>query len=433
MLKTIVHPEVLSGSQINITSIPFPPVNDKIRSLIIISKTTGGEGTPAVPVPTVSTPSGFKLISCGKNILAMPDNVALTTYTNGGVTRSIKIENQVITINGNMAGATSYTLALIFTSAGYLITNSHLTTPTLTGGILMRAGTTYKFSRTVVSGTKSDTSYPYVVLYHADETTEGYFYDSNASKTYTPTANVVAIKIGSAAVNYVNYAVKYQLELGSTATAYTAFNGVIYPYLIEDTQETPVSHEGNDLPDGTADSYDRDNFLFTQLSEKVILDGVTQEWTLGTVDANYTTFTTPLLTGGISLRCSHFKTIVTDNNLISCDGTTLTVQINTTILPTQTVEGFNTWLAANNVTVLYELAIPLTFPIKPYNADTFAYNQIPMSVQYINNIYTDAAIAPTIQCEIRKLGNRAIASYTTLDSDGEIILDENDEQILTEV
>ena len=69
----------------------------------------------------------------------------------------------------------------------------------------------------------------------------------------------------------------------------------------------------------------------------------------------YTTFTTPFETDSNSLRCSHFQTVLTDNNLISCDGATLTLQINTTILPTQTVQALNTWLGLNNVTVQYKL------------------------------------------------------------------------------
>ena len=96
---------------------------------------------------------------------------------------------------------------------------------------------------------------------------------------------------------------------------------------------------------------------------------------------------------------------------------------NDNLTVSQKLELFKTWLASNNITMQYPLATPLTYQIKQYgetyNGVVWNKNEPPSSLQYYTNIYNTAGLE--MQCEIRKLGNRAMAYYDLATSSGEVL------------
>jgi len=409
MNKTQTFIDVESGSFISLPKdgTDKPPVNADINNNVDTLHSTGGEGTPDNSIPLVNVSSWNKTV-CGKNLFN------INTLTNKYNVNTTITDND-ITVTATSIGTFRRVQSTNFTlPAGtyYLHRDFEIISGTGIGGtgrtILYEAGTTNSIRNNNGSFTLLNTTEVYLALY----------------------LNTASALVDLLSVRFYNI----QIERSSSYTGWKKYTGKSYPYRyrLEDTDGN--LHYGGDLPDGTADTYNRETGEFVERKGVKVLGGVTETWTLGDVETGYTTFTTPLETGSNSLRCSHFPTVLTDNNLISCDGTTLTLQINTTVLPTQTVQALNTWLGNNPVTVQYALAEPVTYTIKQYGETyggvVWEYNEKPKSIQYHTNIFTDKNI--DIQCEVRKLGNRKMGEFYWVTENGDKITTEDGDYIMLE-
>jgi hypothetical protein len=404
-LKKQTHIDVESGSSINLPGAGYyPPVNDKIKGFKVFGKTTGGEGTPAVPVPLIETPYGFNIFSGGASIF----NATNILY-NWQCTVTEK------TVSSFKLTKTETTLAYGLFTLGNLPQNT--TVGLSFNNADMNVGQVRAYQQTATGSQLSPTIYGTLIF---NETTSNITSYKKIFNTGTGAYSNILILVYS----------ETTAPAGTTTTVtnISAHIGTKYPIRLEDTDG--VLHSGNSLPDGTADSYDRDNALFTQRVKVNTFPNGTG-WAYTTYSPDTTVALVfyndtanawgSALGNSVNLRCTIGKA--------SLSYTAKSVVINKRINDTQIVftvlktdlgvVGGETQaqldiLAQNWITahcpfiIMYQLATPLTFPIKPYNVSTFAYNQIPMSVQYTNNIFTDAVTQPTLQCEIRKLGNRAI-------------------------
>jgi hypothetical protein len=419
--------DVESGSFISLPKdeTDKPPVNADINNNIDTFHSTGGEGTPDMPIDIVNIAEYNKMVT-GQNLFdKLQTDIVYSTHS------------LMQTANGIRITATSQT--------NYLYANDNYK-------YFLIAGETYtfkcKWQNSAVRGGKT-----YFVINRSGKSDfvfgDTYWTNTNEKTTLR---NITPTESGYYRIEFYaynrhttqdamlenDYCDFWDIQLlkgeytAETMPPYTPYTGNNYPYRLEDTDGN--LHYGGDLPDGTADSVNWETGEFVEIKGVKVLDGVTETWTLGDVETGYTTFTTPLETDSNSLRCSHFPTVLTDNNLISCDGTTLTLQINTTVLPTQTVQALNIWLGLNNVTVQYKLETPVTYQIKQYG-ETYGgvvwnKNQKPKSIQYHTNIFTDKNI--TMQCEVRKLGNRKMGEFYWVTENGDYIVTDDNDYIMLE-
>ena len=208
-----------------------------------------------------------------------------------------------------------------------------------------------------------------------------------------------------------NLLVQFQLEEGSTATAYEPYSGTDYPL--------PTLEPLMSLPNGVCDEYDAVTGVETRRIGKMVLDG-TENWNILSGQCNETSsfFYLGFPMGGGIVDCTHLicRTIVSGSETYTYDGiygnavgSTLYIRLNHSHNIT-TAEGLKEWLAAQHaagtpVTVYYELAepvitqhdpatMPAIYPTTTVYADTgeidVAYNRD--SNKIINQL-TSAIIA----------------------------------------
>lgn len=171
-------------------------------------------------------------------------------------------------------------------------------------------------------------------------------------------------------VKMVNYttdlARQTQLEEGSTATAYEAYKEISIDLTAE-------ALDLKKLPNGAADEVNLQTGESTKKVGSVVFNGAAGEsWALS-MAGNTTGITTTFIldfpnmkpdASSISDRLS-YNTGTNVANGVEGLGTSRTlsrfiISISNTKLTTQDVAGFKAWLAANPVTVYYELATPVT-------------------------------------------------------------------------
>ena len=226
MNRTHTHIDVENGSFISLPKdgTDYPPVNADINNLITYGKTTGGEGTPAVPVPLVSD-SAFNLTSCGLNWF---DNIMIAGYY-WAYADGVKTSIATLSCSVNLIpvlGNTAFTLARDKMAD--------------LGGKSL-AVRYYDSNKAYLSG--------YIV------SSAG----TNILRFTTP-ANAYYIGINN---DTLDLTVKYMLVQGTYNLSqapfmpdYTVYTGNTYPYRLEDVNG--VLHEAGDLPDGTADTVNWD-------------------------------------------------------------------------------------------------------------------------------------------------------------------------------
>lgn len=434
MNRTHTHIDVESGSFISLPKdgTDFPPVNADINNLITYGKTTGGEGTPAVPIPLVNV-GEWNTTVCGENLFN-PTNGTVTAY---GLT--VTATDGTIVINGTVTAGLypwiKWTNGLALTAG----TPALATTPTWINGKSIPDGN-YSKLLTVVSGTT--TSVSQFVLQTLNSSFEG---TTIATNTAVTNATNLTGYLGGGGTVYNNYTIKIDLEKSVTApTIHTDYTGNTYPYRLEDVNG--VLHDNNSLPDGTRDSYDRDNNLFTQKVKVLTVSSGTGWWyysvndTFAALIYNDTNNAWGVATVTTNTLCN---IAVPGNYVVSSGRYTLAKRTTDTIINLYVLKselssldsaGAVAWInaqiaAKGNIVFMYELATPLTFQIKPYSAE-FPYNEKPKSIQYHTNIFNDAGLE--MQCEVRKLGNRAIGTFNWITESGDKIITENGDYILLE-
>lgn len=414
------NPEPASGTFWNIieSGTSKPPVNAPITDLKIDGNTTGGEGTPSVPVAFNDVASNFKIYVNGKNFfdknnIVSTNTAQLTLDDSGNVISGSGYKNEIISI----LCRTSTTYTVKKTGGTTLrIASSTIPANSLTGGSVMlnSAGGINTSPTSATITTASTAKYLVVQYYHGA-------YDT--------------------ALTAAQIRQTLQIELGSTATVYTPFRGATYPYRLEDLDGN--LHTLKSLPNGVKDTYDRDNNRIIKRVGIKIFNGTETGWiryhNSPAVDVYWIPIADTAL-GNQKSICTHFvnKNYIwglSDNFGFFSDHPTLTNKyFNVGADWLTTVDDWKSWLAAQYsagtpLTLMYELATPETIQIKPYNASTFAYNQRPQSVQTVTNLYTDSAVQPNVTGFVQKLGNRPYVESPFIDENGDFLVDEDGNNI----
>ena len=400
MNRTHTHIDVENGSFISLPKdgTDYPPVNADINNLITYGKTTGGEGTPDNPIPLVNV-SELDITSCGKNLF----NEA--TITSG---------KYIYHIDGSLGNS-----SISDVSDWIRVVPS---------------------AKIYVSGHANGTS-QFIGFYTANKAYITTTYSLNGEKAIPESCYFLRISFAKLDIGTL------QVELGSTPTPYTPYQGKTYPYLLEDTDG--VLHTLKSLPDGTRDEADLDGGESVDRVGSKIFDGSEAfakrdansgngyacfQWWIGDsffhFAANVGICDRFALTTTIGIKTQSCFRIT---NFLSSTYESI-IQFWVPESTASTASEFKTWLSNNNTKVLYKRATPLPYQIKKYGETyegvVWNYNQKPKSLQYHTNIFTDKNI--TMQCEVRKLGNRAMGEFYWVTENGDKIIAENGDYILLE-
>ena len=200
------HMEIDSGSQINLTPVPYPPVNDKIRNLIFPQ----GKSTQVVT-------------SRGKNLF---DSDRITEQTVNGVTISYNSTTKEITLNGTSSANNGFIYNLLelipVTAIVYKNKFWHV------------SGT---YSGDVIYVTLRENGSPLINgAFNAVNYTDGPVYSTTGT---AGTANQIWIQFGTDAV-FTNLKFKVSIEAGTTAM--TTFE----PYIVN--SPSPQYDSPNHIP-----------------------------------------------------------------------------------------------------------------------------------------------------------------------------------------
>lgn len=168
----------------------------------------------------------------------------------------------------------------------------------------------------------------------------------------------VTVRLGINNAEYTSHTfTKIQLEEGMASTEYETFKG---------KTEIVINQPLRSLPNGVCDTYENGKII--RRVGYVVLNG-SEEWT---VSSAYTTDDYLCAYGGVSnsklnsfyVYCDNFENhLYTDTSTGECvaaHGQTINIKISSERLTENTANGLNAWLASNPITVLYELATPVT-------------------------------------------------------------------------
>ena len=431
-----------------------PPVNADINGLQFFGKTTqDGEPTPDNPVDLVNIPPEFNLTVCGKNLF---DHRKPASFKTGNLVETVLPNGkQFSRVTGQTWIRARYVVGLVSDFIGKTITFAATASPAAgqrgridiaysssikadpVTGTVNAYGTVDTTQRLVV--TKSNIQpiegYPYLTV--AFWVSEGTPLPDNAITTYTD----------------------IQLNVGTDDT-YTPYTGNTYPYRLEDLDGN--LHELCSLPDGTRDEYDRDNGILIKPIVKLFASQATGKsiaqtdipsgWVdvLCRIGLTFRAYKYPdnfLWRSGYS---NMFKTEswvygpykmnirhrITD---IRIDLFIPKADIGITFGEDETEEyrtqKMNAWLNAHsNLYFLTALPEPQIIPIKQYgktyDGQVWDKNEKPKSIQYHTNIFTD--VGAEMQCEVRKLGNRAMGTFNWVTENGDKIITEDEDYIMLE-
>lgn len=394
-----------------------PPVNADVNGLQFFGKSTqDGEPSSENPVDPVNIPPEFNQTVCGKNLFNKETRTLsmwIARYGNMG-SSEISDTTDYIRVEPN----TNYFLS------------GH-------PNYISQEIAFYDINKTIITEL------------------EGIRVASDNGLKTTP-ANCYFIRFSMAKTDVATV----QFEKGSVATPYQPYQGSTYPYRLEDLDGT--LHELCSLPDGTRDEYDRDNGILikpivklfaSQASEKYIAQtDIPSGWVdvLCRIGLRFLGYEYPGILRWRSGYSNMFKTeswvygpytmeIRHRESDIRIDLFIPKADIGITFGGDETEEyrtqKMNAWLNAHSdLYFLTALPEPQIIPIKQYgktyNGQVWLYNQKPKSIQYHTNIFTDNDI--DIQCEVRKLGNRAMGTFNWVTENGDYIVTDDNDYIMLE-
>ena len=235
---------------------------------------------------------------------------------------------------------------------------------------------------TPLSGTKQ-----YAVSgYTVDDFTTARTYSSGwltAGTSFTVPSGVkfvrLLLSVSSEAVITPNDVSNAQLEPGTTPTPYVPYGHVGLKVTHDGTTTVtpiplPTKGFAASLPDGTADALTVDSagrWEWVNESGEVVFDGSSDEqWSSSAAGKRMQTIVSGIKHSASNStvangRCSHFAPTTPDNTYtstigFSIDAATDYTHFNSLGSGTRTLDDFKTWLASNNVTLLYPLATPTT-------------------------------------------------------------------------
>ena len=432
--RTHTHIDVEKGEFISLPKdgTDYPPVNADINNLITYGKTTGGEGTHDNPIPLINVSEWNKTV-CKTNLW---DSVAMFDAYDAVETTNF----EYVDVSGVSAGR-------------------YFTPNTTARGLQFKYGfktnTQYRLKlKFFFSGTQAGTFFR---VYYTDGTNMSLYTTTyqqwvtvNMLSAVGKTIDYIAILYASNVQTYFDVN-SFMITKGTADISYEAYNGNTYPYRLEDADG--VLHNIGDLPDGTKDSYDRDNNLFAQkVKVNTFLNATEWKYYSYNDTIAFVHFADVSNTWGVYAGTSiNAICTIAKPSLVRAAGNFYVEKIDTYTQITLLVlkseitsilkpdgityygldnEGAQAWITAHcPFTVMYELATPQTFQIKPYSAE-FPYNEKPSSIQYHTNIFNDAGLE--MQCEVRKLGNRAIGTFNFTTENGDKIITEDGDYIMLE-
>lgn len=301
--------------------------------------------TPDAPVPIVSTTGDVTVRSDTKNLMINRKTTGTTTTVNG-VTFVVSSDGS-ITANGTATA-----------NATYYLENSNLTRP-----IRIIAGTTYTISGNPAVGSAT-TFYTEIDIANDDGTTNFISNVANTSQTTTASKNgwargYVSVRSGYTATNLT---FKPQLEIAPSATAYEKTT--------TSTQTLPLgSTQLRSLPNGVSDRIYKSGsswFLEQNVGRRVFNGSEAWEAESGLTPGAgaylYKLFSIPYDTSNNTYGASdRFEYSASYNwNLGRMNLNRNGARALWFASAQSTLASFKTWLEANNATIHFNLAVPIT-------------------------------------------------------------------------
>lgn len=359
-----------------------------LRNNIDTFHSTGGEGTPSEQIPIVNIAEWNNTVY-GKNWFNKNDTDVATGYYINAITAGAQI------IGEPYYGGGAYAM----TGWISVVPNKQITVSGGFFGGVVAGLCFYDITKTVISGLRQ----------------------FSGNYTFTTPANCYFIR-GS--INTETGSLDTaQLELGSAATADKAYSGSVYSYRLEDTDGN--LHYGGDLPDGTADTYNRETGQFVEKVLKYTLNntaeilGVYNVYSKPNSEVFYIrstlfgSYSSPLITFA-AVRCTHFiyDPNIFDQDIQGCyanpsvNPPVIACRINdsvTGIVKTDTeaekLTKVRSWLtgqinASTPPVFLIGLTTPQTYTIKQYGETyggvVWEYNEKPIQVEdSVCNVFSD--------------------------------------------
>ena len=396
--KLQTHTELESGTSLRVLN--KPPVNATITDLSFTGKTyQDGIPTAAVPIPLTHTPSQFDLTSCGGNIL--PNTFTNSTAISGGVTITYDSVLQEFTLNGT--GTVNADHYFNFTKP-----------------FIHRNGEIYTISRNVTNNITVSILKDYA--YFPLNLSSSYL---TKTVTYTQDLEITRINLFTfGTFLYDNVKLKVWLNKGSSALPFSFYTGLTQTFNVKDADNN--TYQLGSLPDGKAATF---NKYKINIPYKILTVTSGTDWTYSTevyypiiafcTYRDYSNAWGETLGVTENAYCN-IMNIGIDNVVYTAKimrmstYTSLQILVNKVDLSSYDDAGVQAWINAQiaskgNIKFWYEYATPVTYNTHPDEAikfDNFS------SVQDETNVFTNVTetVAPTIQCEIRKIGNKA---YTT--------------------
>ena len=374
-----------------------------LRDSVFYGKTIqDGEPTPDNPVDLVNIPPEFNLTVCGRNLFFRKEPFSIL---NNGCTHTWNPSTQEYRITGVGQGYNttalmrlSYPHPLEFTSGMFFRIWATGTTPAVIYPRLMNASTANVATMSIPSGTYSNTHF------------QGYLreVEDNTVVIFSPVVYVLEGK---------TIDITFKIMISYEDAAYEPYQGSTYPYRLEDLDGN--LHELCSLPDGTADSYDRDSGEFVARIKTFTVSssaGITYAPHVGTLAQVRITDTANKWTENLSyqdnIRCNIGKRIITPipssqraydvyfNK--STSGTQIRILVPQSELSSLDDAGAQAWInaqiaAKGNIVFQYPLATPQIYKIKQYgktyNGQVWGSNQKPVQPEDdVANVFTDVNI-----------------------------------------
>ena len=397
LIKGSTNVVTVSGEYININL----PDGGKVQSAQIDGNATQtGTPTPDSPQP-ISTVTGENVVKVvGKNLFHFTESRTVTT---GGVTFETTEGTSVLKINGTSTSSGNFSTTLI-SDASPLTLEAGTYTIKADGLNEITASTDYLYLGKVGIGAS-------VYLNP----------NNNWQATFTLTAKTSLYMQGVFALStaYDNKDVTIQLELGSTATTYEAYQGQEFEVNLGSLELAGI---GEIQPDGLPKYHDSfknigGKWYIEKQVGKLVLDG-TENWLArGTQYAGYFGVYTTTKHFGIddnflaptNFISDHFKSgdgtyNATYGQNISSTQFAIYATIDSSI--TADVAAFKTWLSTHPTTVYYALATPTTTEITDQTLIDQLEALASATLGYgVNNIWTEIATGnamPTLKLVIEK-------------------------------
>ena len=362
---------------------------------------TPNSPSPEYPSPITSAgDAAFDIVTCNNNLLPKFSN-----RTVNGLTMAVA-EDGTITLNGTATATTNFyadnSNSIDFLSLQSLAYTLSLNNPASESMVSIHV------RKDSADGTKAITSTCSVI---------------NRSITVTPIlpyiANRCFIQVISGAT-LSNFTLKPQLELGSIVTNYK---------LPKSNKLTVSGLPMGSLPNGVCDEVVRNadgSYKHIKLVNTTIFNGSELGWASGAVLNDTLVFylsgglAGSLITPTLKLMCDKFIRTTHGNTSdyehirgSSGAAASLYLYINKSRLPTQDLAGFKTWLAANPITVKYQLATPIETPL-PSSYKLTSYKGV-------TNVFTTAPVQPVLTADFRS--ELWTNDYFTVKTDGNKAID----------